>query len=105
MHARVGTFEVNPNDLDKVIELFRGPVFEAFSRHRGFIGYQSYVDRDLGRMVGLSLWASLSDLQASAETARHAREQAAALGAAAVGEPQVLELAFDARANFPTAGG
>ena len=55
-------------------------------------------------MVGLSLWECLGDLQASAETARYAREQAAALGAGTVGEPQVLELAFDARAHPPGAG-
>ena len=99
MHARIGTFDVDPSRLDEVVALFRGPVFEAFSRHEGFIGYQSYVDRARGRMVGLSLWERLDDLEASAPTARHAREQAAALGAATVGEPQIVELAFDARAS------
>ena len=97
MHARIGTFDVNPEQLDHVVALFRGSVFDAFSRHKGFLGYQSYVDRERGRMVGLSLWESLSDLQASSETARQAREQAAALGAVTVGEPQLMELAFDAR--------
>lgn len=97
MHARIGTFDVKPDQLDQVVALFRGPVFEAFSTHKGFLGYQSYVDRERGRMVGLSLWESLSDLQASSDTARQAREQAAALGAVTVGEPQLLELAFDAQ--------
>jgi hypothetical protein len=102
MHARIGTFDVDPSRLDEVVALFRGPVFEAFSRHGGFIGYQSYVDRP--RMVGLSLWERLDDLEASAPTARHAREQAAALGATTVGEPQIVELAFDARASRPAPG-
>lgn len=53
MHARLGTFEVSPDRLDEVVALFRGPVFEAFSKHKGFLGYQSYVDRERGRMVGL----------------------------------------------------
>ena len=99
MHARIGTFQIEALRLDQVVELFRGPVFDAFSRHKGFLGYQSYVDRAQGRMVGISLWESLGDLQASAEAARQAREQAVALGAVVVGEPQVLELAFDARST------
>ena len=97
MHARVGTFEVDPAQLDKLVELFRGPVVEAFSRHRGFVGYQSHIDRERGQMVGLSLWERLGDLESSAEAARQAREQAAAIGAVTVGEPKILELAFDAR--------
>ena len=99
MHVRIGTFEADPTQLDQVVALFRGPVFEAFSKHAGFLGYQSYVDRSRGRMVGLSLWRSMSDLEASSETARQARMQAAALGATTVGEPQILELAFDMRAR------
>ena len=99
MHARIGTFEVEPLRLDQIVALFRGPVFDDVSRHQGFLGYHSYVDRARGRMVGISLWESLSDLQASSEAARQARERAVALGATVIGEPQIMELAFDARAN------
>lgn len=95
MHTRIGTFDVAVDRLDALVELFRGPVFDAFSRHDGFLGYRAFVDRGRGRMVGLSFWASLADLQASEETARAARAQAAALGALTIGEPQLLEQAFD----------
>lgn len=98
---RIRIFEVQGDQLGALIQLFRGPVFEAFSRHPGFLGYQSFVDRERGRLVGMSPWASLRDLEASSESARQARAQAAALGAATVGEPQILELAYDARADLP----
>lgn len=97
MHARIGTFEVSPSRLDEVAKLFRERVFSAFSEHQGFIGYQAYVDRERGRFVGISLWTTREALMASGETARGARSEAADLGAMTMGEPQILELAFDAR--------
>jgi len=47
--------------------------------------------------VGISLWETLRDLEASAGTALEARNAAADLGAETIGEPQILEMAFDAR--------
>lgn len=97
MHARIGTFEVAPQGLPAVVALFRDRVVPAFSKHEGFLGYEAYVDRERGRLVGISFWATRSALDASVETARRALAEAAALGATTVGEPQVFELAFDAR--------
>jgi quinol monooxygenase YgiN len=97
MHARIGTFEAPPQRLDEVIALLRDLVVSAFSEHEGFLGYQAYVDRERGRLVGISLWTTRSALDASGETARRVLREAADLGAAIAGEPQILELAFDAR--------
>ena len=97
MYARIGTFDAAPSRLEEVVSLFRGPIFHEFSRHSGFMGYQAYVDRARGRFVGLSLWATRADLEASSETATKARQRAAELGAVTVGEPQIVELAFDAQ--------
>lgn len=96
MQARIGTFEASPESLEEVVNLFRDRVVPAFSKHAGFIGYQAYVDRAKGRFVGVSLWVSREALDASSETALRARNDAAALGAATIGEPQILEMAFDA---------
>lgn len=96
MHARIGTFEAPPEKLEEVVSLFRDRVVSDFSKHAGFIGYQAYVDRVQGRFVGVSLWVSREALDASSETALRARNDAAALGAATIGEPQILEMAFDA---------
>lgn len=96
MHTRIGTFQVEAGALDAVVDLFRHTVVPAFSRHEGFLGYQCFVDRERGRMVGLSFWASLRDLEASATTASEGLARAAKLAAVTVGEPQVLEQAFHA---------
>lgn len=83
--------------LQEVESLFQNQVVPAFSRHKGFLGYTAYVDRDRGRFVGISLWETRQDLEASAGTALEARNAAADLGAETIGEPQILEMAFDAR--------
>ncbi|HSP99730.1 MAG TPA: antibiotic biosynthesis monooxygenase [Candidatus Dormibacteraeota bacterium] len=96
MQARIGTFAAPPERLQEVVAFFRDRVVPAFSAHAGFLGYRAYVDRDRGRLVGISLWATRSALDASGDTARRALREAAELGAAVVAEPEILELAFDA---------
>ena len=86
-----------PQRLDEVVAFFRDRVVAAFSTHQDFLGYQAYVDRERGRLIGISLWATRSALDASAETARHTLREAAELGAAVVADPEILERAFDAR--------
>ena len=101
MHVRIGTFEVAPEGLAAVVAFFRDQIVPAFSKHEGFLGYEAYVDRERGRLVGISFWETRAALDASVETARRALAEAAALGARAVGEPQVYERAFDARSRLP----
>lgn len=96
MHARIGTFAVPPQRLQDVVDFFRDRVVPAFSAHEGFLGYRAYVDRERGRLVGISLWATRAALDGSRDTARRALSEAATLGAVTVAEPEVLELAFDA---------
>jgi quinol monooxygenase YgiN len=96
MHARIGTFEMAPSNLDRVVVVLRDEVAVAFSEHGGFLGYQAYVDRERGRLVGISLWTTRSALEASGETGRQAVSKVAKLGAVVVGEMQILELAFGA---------
>ena len=96
MFARIGVFEVSPDKLDSVVEHFRLEAVRAFSNHEGFLGYQSFVDRKRGRMMGISRWTSRAHLDDSAESARSVIAGAFALGAVMVGEPQVFEEAFDA---------
>ena len=96
MFARIGTFDVPPAKIDTVTAYFRDEAVPAFSKHEGFLGYQAYVNRAKGRIVGISLWTTRAALEASAETARPLLAHAAALGAALIGDPQILEQAFDA---------
>jgi quinol monooxygenase YgiN len=97
MHARIGTFDVPPQRMDEALVFFRERIVSAFSAHDGFLGYRAYVDRERGRLVGISLWTTRSALDASRETARGVLSEATHLGAVTVAEPEILELAFDAR--------
>ena len=99
MHARIGTFQAPPQRMNEVVAFFRDRVVSAFSEHEGFLGYQGYVDRERGRFVGISLWTTRAALEASSPTARRVLSEAAALGAATVSEPEILEFAFDSRSQ------
>ena len=95
MYARIGTFEIEPAKLDVASENFRINAAKAFSALEGFLGYQAYIDRERGLIVGISRWTSREALEASSESALGFLNRANELGAVIVGEPQVLEEAFD----------
>lgn len=91
----MAAFDVDPSRLEAVVEHFRVEAVRVLSAHEGFLGYQAFVDRDRGRMVGVSRWRSLAELEASSESGRGIIRRAVELGAVMVGEPQVLERIFD----------
>ena len=97
MYVRLATFQVNPSQLEAVAEYFRVEAIPRFSAYEGFLGYQAFIDRSSGRMIGISRWRSLAALQESSESGRGIIRGAAELGAAMIGEPQILEQAFDER--------
>lgn len=101
MHIRIATFDVNPSQLAAVVEHFRVEAIRVFSAHEGFLGYQAFMDPDRGRMVGMSRWRSLAELEASGESGRGIIRGAIELGAVMVGEPQILEQAFDVAPKSP----
>lgn len=95
MYARLATFDVNPAQLDAVAEHFRAEAIRVFAGRDGFLGYRAFIDRTHGRMIGISRWRSLAALEASSESGRGIIAGALELGAMLVGEPQILEQAFD----------
>ena len=95
MFARIGTFDVAPEKLVELLSHFQNHVVPAFSKHSGFLGYQAFTDQERGRFVGISLWNTRFELEASAVTAKQALHMASEIGSVAAGEPQILEMAFD----------
>ena len=71
MYARIGTFDVPPDKVEAVTKYFHDEAVPAFSRHAGFLGYQAYVDRDKGRIIGISLWTTRAALETSTERRDH----------------------------------
>ena len=97
MFSRIGTFDVSPLKLAELVAHIHNKVVPAFSEHPGFLGYQAYVDHERGRFVGVSLWNTRAELEASAGSAKQALEVAFKIGATPVGEPQILQVAFNAK--------
>ena len=95
MYARIGTFDIRPEQLDAVLAFMRQQAPRAFSAHAGFLGYQVLVDRQRGRIVGISRWTTRAALEASTVSARPLIQRVAELGGVLAGEPQILEEAFD----------
>lgn len=93
--ARIALFEVSPHSMDAVIAHFRDYSVGKFSLCDGFLGYQSFVDPNGAKLLGISQWATLAELQTSAPTANEVLAGAKMLGAALLGEPLILEEAFD----------
>jgi quinol monooxygenase YgiN len=98
-HARIGTFTVPADRLALVVEFFRDDVVGAFATMDGFVGYEAFVDREAGRYIGISHWASRAALDASAAIAAQAGRAAAQLGAEIAGKPSVVQMVFDTRTH------
>ncbi|QKG70416.1 antibiotic biosynthesis monooxygenase [Erythrobacter mangrovi] len=96
-YARIGIFETDGAPVQPVLALFRDRVVARFGALSGFLGYQAFTATDDRRFVGISYWSSLEALEASAEVALQAREDAADLGAQTVGEPLITREGFDTR--------
>ena len=47
MYARIGTFQVDAENLLPAIEYFKTNTIRAFSVHEGFLGYQAYIHLSL----------------------------------------------------------
>ena len=58
MYARVTTFSGPPERLEEGLRLFRENVMPWMRDVTGFRGFLALVDRERGRSLGITLWAS-----------------------------------------------
>ena len=103
MYARIGTFDVPAETIDRVVELFRTDAVPLFRTCEGFLGYRAYVDRARGRLIGISLWTTREALEASTDKARGAIARGEALGALH-GVPVTVKVNVDCRGRATTNG-
>jgi len=96
MHARVTTLQLDPGRIDEAVRQVREEEVPGWQRIPGFKGFTLMADRDSGKVVGTSYWASREEMDASAETVKDSRRRAAEAGGAS-GAPGVetFEIAFD----------
>jgi heme-degrading monooxygenase HmoA len=76
MYARVSTLQGKPEQIENGIRGYRDQVLPAAKKMTGFKGAFLMVDRKSGKAVGVTLWDTEKDLQASTKAADQLRAQA-----------------------------
>lgn len=93
--ARLTTLTGDPAKVDAGIRNFKDTVVPAVKRLRGSRGALLFVDRASGDAVGVTVWESLGDLEASAAAASGLRATAAStIGSAGSPRVEQFEVAF-----------
>jgi heme-degrading monooxygenase HmoA len=90
MLARVTTSQGKPEQIEAGIRNYREQVRPAAKKMAGFKGAYLLVDRKSGKMLGIALWDTEGNLQASTEAAAQLR--AGVLQASAATKPPTVEV-------------
>jgi heme-degrading monooxygenase HmoA len=93
VHVRIATYELQPGRIDDGVRSFR----EAAERIRGLDGLTDvyfFVNRETGRAVTVTLWASAAAMAASRVRASSARSDASRAVDGGVVSVDEFELAF-----------
>ena len=90
MFARVTIGQGKPEQIEAGIRNFRENVVPAAKKMAGFKGSYLLVDRKSGKILGIALWDTEKDLQASAMAAKQL--SAGVTQAAAATKPPVVEI-------------
>ena len=77
MHARVSTIQGAPGKVDDVARQVQEQTLPRLQKVEGFKGFVALGDRQSGKLIGVSFWASEEALRASDETASSVRSAAA----------------------------
>jgi heme-degrading monooxygenase HmoA len=76
MFARVSTIEAKPDQLEAGVHQYQEMVLPEVRKMAGFKGAYLLVDRKSGKNVGITLWDTEKNLQASTMAANQLRAQA-----------------------------
>ena len=75
MFARVTITEGAPAGIDEGIRFMQETILPEAKKMKGFKGSYLLVDRKTGKQMGVTLWATEADLNASTERANRLRAQ------------------------------
>jgi heme-degrading monooxygenase HmoA len=76
MYARVSTVHGSPENVDEGIQQFRDGALPVVQQAQGFKGALLLVDRHSGNGLGISLWDTEENMNATEEAVRGVREEA-----------------------------
>jgi quinol monooxygenase YgiN len=77
MYARSTTMLVRPDAIDDLVGYIRDDVMPMVTQLEGCVGLSLMTDRDTGRCIATSAWATEQAMGGSAERVRPSRERAA----------------------------
>jgi len=96
MFARVTTVEGDPDTLEAGVKLIQETVIPTARELPGFQGGYWLADRDAGKMLGITLWASKDELDASEETANRLRTDTTQEAGSTIGSVERFEVVAQA---------
>jgi hypothetical protein len=77
MHARITHINGSPDQIDGAVDVAKATVLPALQGCEGYKGFTVCVDHGTGKLVGISFFDTLENLEASAEAVRSSRDEAA----------------------------
>jgi heme-degrading monooxygenase HmoA len=93
MFARVTMTEGSPTGIDKAILFMRETVLPEGKKMKGFKGSYLLVDRKTGKQMGITLWETEADLNASTEAAKRLRAKFVQTASAQPAKVELYEVA------------
>ena len=90
MFARVSTIEGKPELVEESIRNYREQMIPSARKLAGFQKALLMVDRKKGKMVGITLWDTQANVQASSTPADKLRAQG--VQASGTGQPAIVEI-------------
>ena len=93
MFARVSIIEGSPEGIDESIRLMRETVMPEARKMQGFKDSYLLVDRKTGKQMGIALWETEADLNASTEAANRLRARFVQAATAQTPKVELYEVA------------
>lgn len=67
MYARVTTFYIRIEHIEKAMEIYRDSIIPAARKQKGFISGSAFVDRETGKGLAITIWEKEEDIQVNEE--------------------------------------
>ena len=94
MFARVSTYQGDPGQIDQGLAYDLENILPKVNQIDGFEGLYYLVDRESGKALSMTLWASEQTMRASEEEANRLRTESAESASATVESVQRYEVAI-----------
>jgi hypothetical protein len=95
MCARSAVIEMSTDKLDDAVASWKDEQLPKDREQAGYKGFTLPVNRDSGKLLGVSFWENEAAVSASDEMARQARADLAETGSGTEQQRETWEVAFD----------